>query len=336
MASVAAGMVWLLVLASPPVGAPLAAWAAGTRWPAATLVAVVALGWELVAAPVVWWVVSRERRRTRRPVDSSTGGLIRDALTGAALTAGGVSLLLASVHLAGPGWWLLMGGASGALLVVGTVAAGLMARSRLTSRPVTRPALADRLGALSSRISGAVVPVREWVGREHDGLATVTGVGRSGAILLSHDLGAEWPEDEVVVVVAHELAHHHRHDLWRKAALDTVVATGAAGAAEWTRSAAGLPIDLSVPGGLATIPLLALVALVTWWGLRPIRLAQSRAHERAADRLSLEWTGLPEAFMSAVRRMETRHLAEQRPSRVTRWYFHKHPTVEERLSAARR
>lgn len=336
MASVAAGMVWLLVLAWPPVGTPLAEWASGTRWPAATLVAVVALGWELVAAPVVWWVVSRERRRTRRPVDASTGGLIRDAVTGAVLTAAGVSLLLASVHLAGPRWWLLMGGASGAVLVLGTVAAGLMARSRLTSRPVTRQTLADRLGALSSRISGAVVPVREWVGREHDGLATVTGVGRSGAILLSHDLGAEWPEDEVVVVVAHELAHHHRHDLWRKAALDTAVATGAAATAEWTRAAAGLPMDLSAPGGLATIPVLALVGLVAWWMLRPIRLAQSRAHERAADRLSLEWTGLPDAFTSAVRRMETRHRVEQRPSRLTRWYFHKHPTVEERLSAAKR
>jgi hypothetical protein len=33
--------------------------------------------------------------------------------------------------------------------------------------------------------------------------------------------------------------------------------------------------------------------------------------------------------------MAAHHLAEERPSALTRWFFHRHPTVEERINQAR-
>jgi STE24 endopeptidase len=73
---------------------------------------------------------------------------------------------------------------------------------------------------------------------------------------------------------------------------------------------------------------------VMWWVLRPVRLAQSRAHERVADRFAIRLTGDPEAFRTAVRRLAARHLAEERPSTLTRWFFHGHPTPDERIEAS--
>jgi STE24 endopeptidase len=87
---------------------------------------------------------------------------------------------------------------------------------------------------------------------------------------------------------------------------------------------------------LRALPLLAVVAGAMWGLLRPIRLAQSRAHERRADRFALELTGDSEAFARAVRRLGEAHLAEERPSRLTRWFFHRHPTIEERLGVSAR
>ncbi len=336
MASIGSGVVWLLGLVLTPLGDLVSSMAVATAWPLAALVVFVALGWELVAAPAVWWLAWRDQQRFRRNADTGSAGLVRDVAFGSVLTVGGVSLLVIAIHLAGTRWWLVAGVATGGLLLLGTMMAGAISRTGLASRAVTRAKLAARLSALSARVCGTSVPVREWVDRDHVGLATVTGIGRFGAILLSHDLAAEWPEDEVEVVVAHELAHHRRRDLWRKSGVDAGVATVAAGMAEWVRVSVGQPLDLLSRDGLMTIPLLVLISFLTWWVLRPLRLAQSRAHERTADRLAIEWTGHIEAFRSAVRRMETRHLVEDRPSRVTRWYFHRHPTVEERLSAARR
>jgi len=37
----------------------------------------------------------------------------------------------------------------------------------------------------------------------------------------------------------------------------------------------------------------------------------------------------------ALRRLGEAHLAEERPSRFARWFFHRHPTIEERLADGR-
>jgi len=68
----------------------------------------------------------------------------------------------------------------------------------------------------------------------------------------------------------------------------------------------------------------------------PLRLALSRWQERRADRFALRATGGADAFSTAIRRLGARHLAEERPSLLTRWLFQRHPSVAERLAMAER
>jgi hypothetical protein len=49
----------------------------------------------------------------------------------------------------------------------------------------------------------------------------------------------------------------------------------------------------------------------------------------------LALTGSAETFDTAIRRLGASHLAEERPGRWTRWLFHRHPSVAERLEYAR-
>jgi Zn-dependent protease with chaperone function len=61
----------------------------------------------------------------------------------------------------------------------------------------------------------------------------------------------------------------------------------------------------------------------------------SRRQERRADAFALALTGGADAFDTAIRRLASRHLAEERPSVIARWLFHAHPTVAERLDYTR-
>ena len=77
-----------------------------------------------------------------------------------------------------------------------------------------------------------------------------------------------------------------------------------------------------------------------WWpaacGWRRRRSAtRCRAgRSGAADAFALELTGRADAFQAAIRRLAAQHLAEERPSRLTRWLFHRHPSAAERLRLA--
>jgi STE24 endopeptidase len=69
--------------------------------------------------------------------------------------------------------------------------------------------------------------------------------------------------------------------------------------------------------------------------LTPVANAWSRHNERRADRFALTLTGRPQAFISAMRRLGSQNLAEARPSSVVFWFFHTHPTIDERIAAAK-
>jgi STE24 endopeptidase len=259
---------------------------------------------------------------------------LRDAGIGIVMAVGGASVVWWSLTQIGAWWWLAVGVLGAPVLLAMTALAGLSVRVAPGSRPLARQALAERLSHLAEQACGRRVPVLEWHDPATVPTALVTGVGRSGAILLSREMAADWTDDEIAVVVAHELSHHARHDLWRKAALDAGVLLVALWVADRVVAMAGPAMHVPSLSSLTALPVVALSGWVMWWVLRPVRLAQSRAHERIADRFAIRLTGNPEAFRTAVRRLATRHLAEERPSTLTRWFFHGHPTPEERIDAS--
>jgi STE24 endopeptidase len=297
----------------------------------------VLLLWEAAALPAVLFLALR--------VDGAYGrseATIEDALmaqaraTALALPAAWFmsAVVLLSVQVAGPWWWTLAGLAvSGGL--IGVLHGGptlLAALARVM--PLSRPALAGRLRQLALDVRVPVAGIDEWAVGEAATTAVVTGVGARRRILVSSEVVRTWTDDEIAVVVAHELAHHAHHDLWRALALDAVILCGALCAADVVLARMGPLMGVAGPADFAALPVLALTASLVWTLLTPVRHAQSRRHERHADLFALRSTGQAEAFAAAVRRLSARHLADERPSRLTRWLFHRHPPVRERLALA--
>jgi STE24 endopeptidase len=309
---------------------------AGLRSTAALLVFVflVTVIWEVTALPIA---LRRSRSRSRNAevnVDQVLLAHLQAGVIGFVAAFVTATIIVVSA-LAGPAWWIVAA-ALLAILWALLLRAGPAALVQLaTVRPIRRPVLRERLDALVSEVRVPVAGIHEWVVSE-DATATamVTGVGRAKHVFVSSTLVREWDDDEIAVVVAHELAHHAHHDLWRSFGLNVLLLASGLGLAAVVLRMGGPFLGLSGPGDFATLPLVALVAAAVWALATPVRYAQSRAQERHADLFALRATGAVRPFQTAIKRLGARHLAEERPSRLTQWLHHRHPSVAERLALA--
>jgi len=340
-AGIACAAVVLASVAFTPLSramADVAGWA--TPGPFALVVFILELlcVWELAALPAAIYFARRVRPDYLRDAVSVEEVLISQLQAAAvvlpAAVLAGVTVR-ASVAFAGALWLIP------ATCVLFAVVAGVLRFAPVIVnlvadvRPLARPELARRLDALASRARVTVSGVGEWAtSGEESVTALVTGVGRHTRVLLSSEIVRHWADDEVVVVVAHELAHHVYRDIWRTVALDVGILLAALVSADAAVRYAGPFIGVAGPGDLAALPLMACAVLVIWLSSAPLRFAQSRRQERRADVFALAMTDGAEAFGSAIRRLGARHLAEERPSALTRWLSYRHPSVAERLALA--
>src|SRR5260221_14062113 len=69
--------------------------------------------------------------------------------------------------------------------------------------------------------------------------AALVGVGRTRRILVSDTLLKDYSDDEIEVILAHELAHHVHHDIWTALAVETLVVSAALYAAQAAATRAG-------------------------------------------------------------------------------------------------
>ena len=204
--------------------------------------------------------------------------------------------------------------------------------------PLTKDALRDRLLALANKAGTHIAGVFEWrlSDRTKKANAALAGIGRTRRILLSDTLLAEHPDDEIEVILAHELAHHVYRDIWSAIVIETVLIGLGCFAADRVLAMFAMSAGLEGKGDVAGVPLLVLAAGAVSLALMPVSNALSRAHERRADRYALKMTRNAPAFIAAMRRLAAQNLAEEEPSRLVQVLFHTHPPITARIAAARR
>ena len=86
-----------------------------------------------------------------------------------------------------------------------------------TVKPLDRDALRTRLLALAERAGARVLGAYEWgLGdKTRKANAALAGLGGTRRILVSDTMLAEYSDDEIEVVLAHEIAHHVHGDIWK-------------------------------------------------------------------------------------------------------------------------
>jgi STE24 endopeptidase len=270
------------------------------------------------------------------------GGWLRDRGK-AVLIGGGLGLLAVEVVYAllrwNPDrWWLWAGGVLtvGLVLLAAAVPRWLIPLFyRLT--PLEDPVLRARILALAARmgVEAAAVVVADFSRKGRTANAAVVGLGRTRRILVSDTLLRAFPPEEVEVVLAHELGHHARRHVLQGLVLQSVLIVGVLWVADRILRASVGALGLTGPADPAGLPLFALVLSALGLVTTPLVAAWSRRLEREADRIALEVSGAPAAFIAAMERLGQLNLAERRPGRLRELLFATHPSLEARIAAGR-
>ncbi|MBI2618978.1 MAG: M48 family metallopeptidase [Ignavibacteriales bacterium] len=192
-------------------------------------------------------------------------------------------------------------------------------------------ALCDKVGM---KISG--VFVFDMSKNTKKANAAFTGIGKSKRIVLGDTLIANFTDDEIETVFAHELGHfklHHLRSMMLIGALSTFAGLFLTAVLyEESLSWFGL-------GSVDTIAALPLLGL--WLGLyslvtTPPGNVVSRAFEREADRYAIRTTGKKESFINALQKLARVNLADPSPHPLIEFLFHSHPSIEKRIQAVER
>ncbi|HEY3504573.1 MAG TPA: M48 family metalloprotease [Actinocatenispora sp.] len=335
-----------LVLGLTPVGGDLVAAvgdALGTGRLVTALVGGLVVGalTQVVGLPVTAW--RRTILRRYGLLTQGFAGWLADLARGAALglvLGGGVLTGFFALTGAWPGgWWLPLAGAGALLSVLLSLVFPVLVEplfNRFTPMPASP--LRDELLALAAAdgVPVRAVLVADASRRTRAVNAYVSGFGPTRRIVVFDTLLSAAPDDEVRLVVAHELGHARYRDVVLGTALGAVGAALAACALYLLGGWHGL-LALSGARDFAdprSIGLLYALATVGQLVSMPAGNLVSRRIEARADAHALAVTGEVDTFVAMQGRLALRNLADVAPPTVEHVLFDSHPSTVERIAGA--
>ena len=250
----------------------------------------------------------------------------------------GTFVIYVNLALSPKWWWLITAGMGVGVRALFGRRTNIHPPTFFRCRILRRSTLRDRLEALGARAGVHALDIYEWTPDAGTGQtnARLMGGGDRCRILLSKHLLADFTPDEVEVIVAHELGHHVHRDIRNGNRLRTMLTFATAGVAALALDAMWRPLGLFAPNDVAGWPILvagggaranghraALEGPVAPHGV-PRRSFRDDA-DRPARRLRLDAPSSGRLGASP----------KMRPSLATVWLFHSHPSVDQRIQAAR-
>ncbi|MGH3023169.1 MAG: M48 family metalloprotease [Gaiellaceae bacterium] len=236
--------------------------------------------------------------------------------------------LLIVMGLAGPlgNWWWIPGGA----VFVGLALLFTFITPYLLPAQVDAPPdvvaetrdLAEEQGV--GEIDVRVADVNAYEGPN----AAAAGLGPTRRIVVWETLLESFDEDEVVVVLAHEVGHHAQEHLWKSVAWYALFAFPGAFLLAWaTRRRGGMREPTAVPLALLVLVVLQTVAL-------PAQNAITRNLEAEADWVALDATEDPDAARELFAGFSEQGLIDPSPPTWAYVLMETHPTMAERIAMA--
>lgn len=173
--------------------------------------------------------------------------------------------------------------------------------------------------------------------------AMVAGTANTRRIILADTLTRDYPPDEIEVVIAHELGHHHLRHLPKLLLFGSVT-----GLLVFRVVSLLLPVLWSLSGyhvrGVAPaagvsdpalLPAIPFLLGLFFALLGPVQNAFSRKLEYDSDHYALRLTGNPEAFIRAMARLADQNLAVLDPPGIDEFLWYDHPPIGRRIEHAR-
>lgn len=165
--------------------------------------------------------------------------------------------------------------------------------------------------------------------------AYVNGIGSNLRIVLWDTTLNKLDDDEVLVIMAHEMGHYTMNHLLLNL-VGSIVLTFFGlwfGSLIFKRLCRrwGGNFGLKKPSDIASLPVLLLVFSLLSFIVSPAANAVSRYHEHAADRYAIELTKDPEAAVDSFQKLSAISLSEVDPPWLVKIFTYSHPTMLERI-----
>lgn len=341
------GLLVVLVLGLTPLGAGVvdvvARWFGG-RWLPTTAVATVLLLLVVRVATLPFGAWSEQVSRSAGLSTRTWGAWFLDVIKGFGINA--VVTVVAVVVIVGlaramPTWWWAPAAVGAAVLVVVLSFVYPLVVEPVFNRftPMPDGPLRTSLLELARQDGVAVddVLVADASRRTTTLNAYVSGFGSSRRIVVYDTLLQQAPDDEVRLVVAHELGHAKRNDVLTGTLLGALGVAAGVVALGLLLSWQGL-LGLAGAGGAGdprvVALLLALVAAGSFLS-GPLQNLVSRHIEARADAHALDLTQDPETFARMQRRLAVTAHSDLTPPWLAYTWFASHPTAPERIAMAR-
>jgi STE24 endopeptidase len=168
--------------------------------------------------------------------------------------------------------------------------------------------------------------------------AYVSGFGSTKRIVLWDTTIAKLDEDELLIVMGHEIGHYVLHHLWvligslsAFAMISLYLIHRTAG---WVIARFRNRLGFDRLSDVASLPLISLLFGLYFFLVSPVALALNRHLEHEADRFGLEITKNNHAAATAFVKMTDTNLANPRPGFLVKIWRANHPPVGERIDFA--
>lgn len=296
------------------------------------IAALITLPWDIYEG---WWRETSYGRTSQPLTDylsQSAIGLIITALFGGLFFLG----VYALIRRAGRTWWLWSGG----------LAAFAVSTMLLVSPILIEPLFNDYKPVPAGPVRAALETMADKAKIPHDRIfvyngsrqsnnftANVSGVLGSARIAISDVALGKASLDEVKAVTGHEIGHYVLGHVWYSVAILSLLAAVLffladrlfGPVARLFGSQATIADPVGFPVLLFIVSFLSLLA-------SPVMNTMTRMNESAADAYSLRTENLPDALAGAL--VKTAEYRDPRPTPLTEFLFHTHPSVERRVRAS--
>jgi STE24 endopeptidase len=165
--------------------------------------------------------------------------------------------------------------------------------------------------------------------------AAFVGFGNTRRVLLADTLKDKYSHDEIEVILAHEFSHYRLKHIFKLIAINSLVTIFIFYIIFKTNTTVLSIFRFDSLTDLAALPIVFLYFMIFGIILGPLENYLSRLFEKNADRMSLEITGLKDAFISTMEKLSAQNLADRNPHPLIKFIFFDHPSIEERIKMAR-
>lgn len=166
--------------------------------------------------------------------------------------------------------------------------------------------------------------------------AYVNGIGSNSRIVLWDTTLNKLKEDEILFIMAHEMAHYVEKHIY----IGIAGYIGMTLIGLWLTSKImnyiirrwGHLLKVRTVDNISSLPLFLLITSVLLFAASPLSNYVSRYQETRADRYAIEMTGDKESAITTFQELTRSGLSQVNPPILVKWLRYSHPTMLERIS----